>query len=162
IPERAYSLRVRYRQAVNDLCHRLSAAPNASSSMQPSLNEIASQIGVSADRVQAVELLPREVSAYCYLDNLVTSRECGSDPHSVGEKDIELVIEALARLSPFEAWVIRERYGLDAIPIGQRDRSNFCRRAFNRNATENASTSRSIETSEKPLPQRRTYSNRGR
>ncbi|MFI5456061.1 MAG: sigma-70 family RNA polymerase sigma factor [Isosphaerales bacterium] len=117
VPERLQQLRLRYRRAIEELRKRMPVGSNPSGSGQPSVDAIATHMGVSSDRLLGAELTQSDRILRPILDELLLADEPSPDQIVSNDEDRALVHAALRRLSPFEAWVIRERYGL-AEPSG--------------------------------------------
>jgi len=113
IPERSHLLRLRYRRAIDELRSRVPEGGDAPSPEPPSLDEIASHLGVSANRLKWAGKTRCHCTLRLRLGELMLAAGPPPDQDVVKEEDRALVYVALRRLSPFEAWVIRERYGLD-------------------------------------------------
>ena len=111
------------------------------SSRQPSLDEIARHMGVSSRRLRSVGLTQRERTLCLTLDELMMADGHSPDQDVVNEEDRALVYAALRRLSPFEAWVIRERYGFGERSPGQSTRSASRRRTDGRRTAGRAPAS---------------------
>jgi RNA polymerase primary sigma factor len=112
VPEKAYVLRLRIRRAVREL-KALGAVPSGDpTSKPPSLDEVARYLGVPPHRLKRARLSQNEQSIRVRLRDLMLADDPAPDQGFVTNEDRALVHTALRRLSPFEAWVICERYGL--------------------------------------------------
>jgi RNA polymerase sigma factor (sigma-70 family) len=112
LPERLRIIRLQFRRAIEELCNRVAVGNDASSSRPPSLDEIARHMGVSSSRLKGVGLTQCDRTLRFGVGEPMMA-DIRSPDQDVVEKEIRaLVYVALRRLSPFEAWVIRERYGL--------------------------------------------------
>jgi len=124
LPARPHWLRLRYRRAIAELRGREPVGSDASSSRPPSLEEIARHMGVSSGRLKWARLTQSDRTLCLTFDELMTADDLPPDQNVVKEEDRALVYAALRRLSPFEAWVIRERYGLGEPSPGRSRRIN--------------------------------------
>jgi RNA polymerase sigma factor (sigma-70 family) len=115
-PEHAHLLRLQYREAVGELRARGTAASGASSSKSPSLDEVARYLGIPAHRLEEARMAQNEQGLCQSLADLTLADGATPDQGLVTNEDRALVCAALRRLSPFEAWVICERFGLDEPP----------------------------------------------
>jgi len=122
LPERRHWLRLRYRRAIAELRSRVPAGSDDHVSRMPSLDEIARHMGVPSARLKWTQLTQSDRTLYLRLGELLMADGLSPDQDVVNEEDRALVYAALRRLSPFEAWVIRERYGLAEPSPGLRKR----------------------------------------
>jgi RNA polymerase primary sigma factor len=113
IPENSHLLRLQYRRALGELSTRGAARNGNPSSKPPSLDEIASYLGVPPHRLKRARLTQTEQSIRLRLGDLMVADGPAPDQGVVINEDRALVAAALRRLSPFESWVICERFGLD-------------------------------------------------
>jgi len=112
LPERRHWLRLRYHRAIAELSNHVPAGCDGPRSELPSLDEIARHMGVSSDRLKWARLTQSDCTLYLRIGELMKADGPSPDQDVVDDEDRALVYAALRRLSPFEAWVIRERYGL--------------------------------------------------
>lgn len=115
-PEHAHLLLQRYREAVSELSASGTVAGNAPESPSPSLDEAARYLGSPARRLAEARLSEHEPGVCQSLAELTLTGGTAPDECLVTSEDRAMVSAALWRLSPFEAWVICERFGLDAPP----------------------------------------------
>jgi RNA polymerase primary sigma factor len=112
-PEKSHLLRVQYRRALAELKAMRATASGEAGSSSPGIDEIAGYLGIAPARLEQARL-PLTQQATCEsLGDLAIADGPAPDLCLVTNEDRALVCAALARLSPFEAWVICERYGLD-------------------------------------------------
>ncbi len=78
----------------------------------PSLDDVARYLGVTPRRLIQARLTQNEQNIYLRLGDLFLADEPAPAEDLVINEDRALVHAALQRLSPFEAWVICERFGL--------------------------------------------------
>jgi RNA polymerase primary sigma factor len=133
LPERSRLLRSRYRRAIWELCHRVPAVSDASNWRPPSLDEIARHMGVSARRLKWLGLIKCDQPSYLHVSQLTMAEDASPVQDVLNEETRSLVHVALGRLSQFEAWIIRERFGLGALSLEKGDRSNLRWRSDSRN-----------------------------
>jgi len=112
LPENSHLLRLRYRRAVSELCAQGATARGDIYSKSPGLGEIAGYLGVPASRLKRARLTQREPRVSLKLDDKILADGPAPDQNLVNNENRAFVHEALRRLSPFEAWVICERFGL--------------------------------------------------
>jgi RNA polymerase primary sigma factor len=122
LPEESHILRLRYRRAVGELRARGATASGENGANSPSLDEIARYLGVTPRRLKRARLTQSEQSIYLRLGDLMVADEPAPAEDLVINEDRALVHAALQRLSPFEAWVICERFGLGEPTSGRRTR----------------------------------------
>ena len=123
-PEHAHLLRQQYREAVAELRARGAATGGEPGSQSPSLDEVARYLGVPADRLAEARLTDNDQGTCQSLADVTLADGTTPDQNLVTNEDRAMVSAALRRLSPFEAWVICERFGLDDPPgRGIRQRS---------------------------------------
>ena len=94
-------------------------------SQSPSLDEVARYLGVPTDRLAEARLTDNDQGTCQSLADVTLADGTTPDQDLVTNEDRAMVSAALWRLSPFEAWVICERFGLDDPPgrgIRQRSR----------------------------------------
>jgi RNA polymerase primary sigma factor len=122
-PEHAHLLRQQYREAVGELRARGAAAGGEPGSQSPSLDEVAQYLGVPAERLEEARLTENDQGICQSLAEVTLADGATPDQNLLTNEDRAMVSAALRRLSPFEAWVVCERFGLDDPPgrrIGQR------------------------------------------
>jgi RNA polymerase primary sigma factor len=141
LPERSHLLRNRYRRALGELRSRVPVGSDVPSLRPPSLDEIARHMGVSSRRLKWAGLTQNDRTLCLPLGELVMADGPSPDQDVANEEDRALVYAALRRLSPFEAWVIRERYGLGEPSPGQGARSDSRRRTDGRHSAGRAPAS---------------------
>lgn len=112
LPEESHILRLRYRRAVRELRTRNATTTGENDANSTSLDEIASYLGVTPRRLMRDRLTQNEQNIYLRLGDLMLADEPAPAEDLVINEDRALVHAALQRLSPFEAWVICERFGL--------------------------------------------------
>ena len=112
LPEESHILRLRYRRAVRELQRQNPTASSENGANSPSLDEIAGYLGVTPRRLMRARLTQNEQNIYLRLGDLMLADEPAPAEDLVMNEDRALVHAALQRLSPFEAWVICERFGL--------------------------------------------------
>jgi RNA polymerase primary sigma factor len=115
-PEHAHVLRQQYRAAVGELRARGAATGGEPGSQSPSLDEVARYLGVPADRLAQASLFDNDQGTCQSLADVTLADGTTPDQNLVTNEDRAMVSAALRRLSPFEAWVICERFGLDDPP----------------------------------------------
>jgi len=112
-------LRLRYGRAIRELEGRGEGVEGSDELGQASLDEIAERMGVSVRKLKTAQL-PRFDGSHSVKAGAggkrVAVEELAAVRHPpeselIDQENDELVHAALFRLSPFEAWVIRERYG---------------------------------------------------
>ncbi len=122
----------RYRRAIDEL-GQVAEGEGASSLGQASLDEIAERMGVSLHTLQTARQAPLAGEPHHQRDERgerVALDELPTVPHPpesdlMNRENDELVHRALSRLSPFEAWVICERYGFrEPDPARERPKSS--------------------------------------
>jgi hypothetical protein len=115
-PEHADLLRQQYREAVGELRARGAATGGGPGSQSPSLDEVAQYLGVPAHRLAEAGLTENNPSICQSLADVALADGAAPDQNLVTNEERAMVSAALRRLSPFEAWVICERFGLDNPP----------------------------------------------
>ena len=123
IPQHVFLLRKQYRRVMGAVGSPMIAGDGDAEAEPPRVEEVAREIGVSPRRLK-----PARLAASCRdtrpsfdgEDEVVPLPETIVDHHlpdqDVAEQEQRLLVEAaLRRLNPFEAWIIRERYGLDLL-----------------------------------------------
>lgn len=120
-PEHAQLLRLQYREAVDELRSRSEPPGGEPDSPSAAIDDVARYLGVPAHRLEESRLAAAEPAICQSLAELTIA--IGPEPEEtlVSNEERALVCAALRRLSPFEAWVICERFGLDE-PLGRRSR----------------------------------------
>ena len=111
-PTKLNLLRVQYSRAVHELQALRAATTGEPSPMSPSLDEIARYLGVAPGRLEHMRRTGAEEAICQDLGELTLADDPTPDVNVVKNEDRILVCAALRSLSPFEAWVICERYGL--------------------------------------------------
>ncbi len=124
LPERLQLLLLRYRRAISRHCNELPSASEIAFSKPPSHDEIARHVGVGPRRFKWVGLTRTDRTLCLRLNGLMLADGSSPDRDMVNEEVRTLVYSALRRLSPFEAWVIRERFGLGEPCQGRDHRNN--------------------------------------
>jgi len=119
VPERMHGLGLRYRRAIDELRNRMAIGSNSPSSGQPSLDEIAAHMGIPSRRLLRARLTQKGRTLCPILDELMPADDASPDQIVSNDENRALVHAALRQLSRFEAWVIRERYGLGEPPRGE-------------------------------------------
>jgi RNA polymerase primary sigma factor len=112
LPEESHILRLRYRRAVRELQTQEANAGGENGANSPSLDQIARYLGVTPRRLMRARLTQNEQNICLRLGDLFLADEPAPAEDLVNNEDRALVHAALQRLSPFEAWVICERFGL--------------------------------------------------
>ena len=115
-PEKSHLVRLQYRKAVDELRARGAAANGEPGSNSPSLDEVAMYLGVPPHRLEEARLTQNEQGVCQSLADLTLADGPAPDQDVVTNEDRTMVCAALRRLSPFEAWVICERFGLGEPP----------------------------------------------
>jgi RNA polymerase primary sigma factor len=115
-PEKLHLVRLQYRKAVDELLARGAAANGEPGSKSPSLDEVARYLGVPLHRLEEARLAEEEQGVCQRLSDLTLADGPAPDQDVVTNEDRTLLSAALRRLSPFEAWVIYERFGLGEPP----------------------------------------------
>jgi RNA polymerase primary sigma factor len=111
-PEKSHLVRLQYRKAVDELRAQRAPASGESGSKPPSLDEVARYLGVPPHRLEEASLTQDEQGVCQSLSDLTLADGPAPDQDVVTNEDRTMLNAALRRLSPFEAWVICERYGL--------------------------------------------------
>jgi len=155
VPEYMQQLRLRYRRAIDELRKRMPVGSNTARSGQPSLDAIATHMGVSSDRLLGAELTQNDRILCPILDQLLPADEPSPDQIVSNDEDRALVHAALRRLSPFEAWVIRERFGIGEPTRGAGTLKASRRRADGGHEAGGAPTSAIPDAA--PVPTHRPY-----
>ncbi len=121
-PENLRLQRMRCLEALSELRTRDAAAAGEDASHLPTLEEIAKYLGVAPERLEQERLVAGDhASCQSLGDDLLPDDGPTPDDHLVINEERAIVCAALRRLSPFEAWVICERFGLgDAMPRRKR------------------------------------------
>ncbi len=114
-PARAQILRQQYREAVDELRAQGAATGGEPGSQSLSLDEVARYLGVPANRLDEASLTETDQGVCESLADLTLADGTAPDQSLVTNEDRAIVRAALRRLSPFEAWVICERFGLDEL-----------------------------------------------
>jgi RNA polymerase primary sigma factor len=120
-------LRLQYRRMIRELAARGEGALGANELAQASLDQIAEQMGLSPRKLKTARLARVNRSHAVKAGaggEPVAIEELAVTPQPpesalIDQENNELVHAALVRLSPFEAWVIRERYGFRELPPEQ-------------------------------------------
>ena len=112
LPEESHILRLRYRRAVRELRTQQATVGGEIGANSPSLDDVARYLGVTPRRLMQARLTQNEQNIYLRLGDLFLADEPAPAEDLVINEDRALVHAALQRLSPFEAWVICERFGL--------------------------------------------------
>ena len=113
-PENLRLQRMRCREALSELRTHVAAASGEAASHLPTLEEIAKYLGVAPERLEQESLASGDYASYQSLggDDLLPDDGPAPDDDLVINEERAIVCAALRRLSPFEAWVICERFGL--------------------------------------------------
>jgi RNA polymerase primary sigma factor len=127
LSQKSRRLRRRYRREAGELRARGTAPSGEPGSQLPILDEIARDLGVPPRRIERARLTQSEHSIHVRLGDLMLADGPGPDQDLVIDEDRALVHAALRRLSPFEAWVICERFGLGE-PTSGRDTQGVSQR----------------------------------
>ena len=141
-PEHAQLLRLQYREAVDALRARRAAAGSEPGSPSPTLEEVSQYLGVPAHRLEEANLIQSDQAVCQSLADLTLADGPAPEDSLVITEDRAMVGAALRRLSPFEAWVICERFGLDK-PHGRGIRQAPIVRASSEETTGSASRANS-------------------
>jgi DNA-directed RNA polymerase sigma subunit (sigma70/sigma32) len=144
LPEESHILRLRYRRAVGELRTRGATTGGENGANSPSLDEIAKYLGVTPRRLKRARLTQSEQSIYLRLGDLMLADEPAPAEDLVINEDRALVHAALQRLSPFEAWVICERFGLGEPTSDRRTRGTAQARDPAHESSQVASASGSV------------------
>jgi RNA polymerase primary sigma factor len=117
--DRSPLLRLRYRRATTDVLSGRAAEGEGSDRKPAGLEVISKHLDAACDRVHRTrptrdERIYRETRA-----ELFVAQGESPDRDLTKEEDRSHVHSALRRLSPFEAWVIRERFGLGEPAAGR-------------------------------------------
>ena len=112
-PEHAQLLRLQYREAVDALRARRAAPGSEPGSPSPTLEEVSQYLGVPAHRLEEANLVQSDQTVCQSLADVTLADGPAPEESLVVNEDRAMVGAALRRLSPFEAWVICERFGLD-------------------------------------------------
>jgi RNA polymerase primary sigma factor len=118
------SLQSRYRRAILELGGDGEALEGGDESAQFQLDQIAEQMGVSLKTIVIARLrgFGRDRTAESEEPAAIEQVAVVDHPPEadfINQENAELVEAALFRLNPFEAWVIRERYGFRELPPEQ-------------------------------------------
>ncbi len=111
-PEKSQLVLLQYRKAVDELRARGAASSGEPGSKSPSLDEVAGYLGVPPHRLEEARLTQNEQGVCESLAELTLADGPAPEQDVVTNEDRTIVCAALRRLSPFEAWVICERFGL--------------------------------------------------
>jgi RNA polymerase primary sigma factor len=112
IPKRSSLLRCRYHRAIDELRGRAPAGSGPADSSPPSLDEIARQMGVPARQLDPLTLTRGNCAPFQTIVEQISADDSPLDDDSLDDEQQATLNTAVRKLSPFEAWVIRERYGL--------------------------------------------------
>jgi RNA polymerase primary sigma factor len=112
----SHLLRLQYRKAVDELRARGVAASGEPGPNSPSLDEVATYLGIPLRRLEEARLTQEDQTVCQRLGNLTLADGPAPDQDVVSNEDRAILCAALRRLSPFEAWVICERFGLGEPP----------------------------------------------
>jgi RNA polymerase primary sigma factor len=115
-PEKSHLVRLQYRKAVDELRARGATACGEPGSESPSLDEVARYLGIPPHRLEEEGLTQNEQGVCQSLADLALADGPAPDQAVLTNEDRAIVYAALRRLSPFEAWVICERFGLGEPP----------------------------------------------
>jgi RNA polymerase primary sigma factor len=115
-PEKSHIVRLQYRKAVDELSAQGTATIGDVGSKSPSLDEVARYLGVPPHRLEEEGLNQNEHGVCQSLADVTPADGTAPDKDVLTNEDRMMVCAALRRLSPFEAWVICERFGLAAPP----------------------------------------------
>jgi RNA polymerase primary sigma factor len=115
-PEKSHLVRLQYRKAVDELSARGTAASGEPAPKSPSLDEVATYLGVPRHLLEEEGLTQSEQGVCQSLTDMTLADGPAPDQDVLTNEDRMLVCAALRRLSPFEAWVICERFGLGEPP----------------------------------------------
>jgi RNA polymerase sigma factor (sigma-70 family) len=129
IPEHLFLLRKRYRRAIEALGSPAMTGFGAGANEWPSIEQVAKEMGISPRKLKPSRLaaIKRDPRPKVGMDGeLVEIGEAmddcrGPEEEAVDHEDRVLLVTALRRLNPVEAWVIRERYGLHALIPDEND-----------------------------------------
>jgi RNA polymerase primary sigma factor len=123
IPEHLFLLRKRYRRAIGALGGPGMTGSDSAATEQPSVEQIAQEMGISPRRLKPSRLAAIEYDPGLEADEdgeivalteaMVDCRQPEED--MVNHEERILLEAALRQLNPVEAWVMRERYGLHAL-----------------------------------------------
>jgi RNA polymerase primary sigma factor len=112
IPEQSQLLRLRYRGMPIE-SHRQRGDKDDVSDRKPASREnVSRHLDVPVERVKSAQFMGDDRSLRAAFDELLVAREEPPDQDLANEEDRSHVHMAIRRLSPFEAWIIRERFGL--------------------------------------------------
>jgi RNA polymerase sigma factor (sigma-70 family) len=112
----SHLLRLQYRKAVDELRARGVGASGEPGPKSPSLDDVAMYLGVPSRRLEEARLTQEDQAVCQSLGDLTLADDAAPDHALVSNEDRAMVSAALRRLSPFEAWVICERFGLGEQP----------------------------------------------
>ena len=116
VPERLFHLRRRCKRAIEDLESVRASGSDETSGPPANIYEIAAQSKTPPKHLQREVSTPASHALHELVGELVWSNGRSPDQELATEEDTALLHRALRRLSPFEAWVIRERFGLSLPP----------------------------------------------
>jgi len=156
LPEYTRLLRERYLRAVRELGKQNDAQTKSVSQESPSRAEIARYLGISLRQIERAWPVLGE-RAFC-VDQDEPPTDCQTAENDLSEREERAVVHAaLRRLSPFEAWVIRERFGLGEWSSNPIDSSYSRRKAASQVAADQARIGRSSPLAESARPSRSYY-----
>ncbi len=128
LPEYTRLLRERYLRAVRELGKQTDAQTKSEVQESPTRAEIAHYLGISLRQIERAWLVLGERALCIDQDEPLTDLQTAEN-ELVKHEERAVVHAALRRLSPFEAWVIRERFGLGEWSSNPIDASDSGRKA---------------------------------
>ncbi|MGO9463097.1 MAG: sigma-70 family RNA polymerase sigma factor [Isosphaeraceae bacterium] len=128
LPEYTRVARERYLRAARELREKNDAETRSRAQESPSQAEIAQHLGISLRQLERAWLVLGEQALGIGQDEPATDLETAEDD-LLKDEERALVHAALRRLSPFEAWLIRERFGLGEWSSNPIDASDSSRKA---------------------------------
>ena len=111
-PEKSHLRRIQYRRALSELQAGETSLGSEPSPQSPDLDDIAPFLSVVPGRLELARLSENEQTIFQSLGEWTLADGGVPDHDLLKNENRAIVCAALRRLSPFEAWVIGERFGL--------------------------------------------------
>jgi RNA polymerase primary sigma factor len=155
LPEHSRLLRERYLRAIRELEKQSDGQPESPGQEAPSRTEIAHYLGISLRQIQRGWLVLGE-QALCAEEEKRSTDSQTAENDLLKHEERAVVHAALRRLSPFESWVICERFGLGDCS-SNRINAGYSRRKTASQVTANHARRGQPSPSAKPARPSRSY-----
>jgi len=156
LPEYTRLKRERYLRAVRELGKQTDAPAESVVPQSPSRAEIAHHLGISLRQIERAWLVLGE-RALCFDQDDPPSESQTAENDLAKHEERAVVHAALRRLSPFEAWVIRERFGLGEWSSDPIHSSGSSKKSAAQGTVDHACEGRPSPSAEEVAPSRPYY-----